>query len=170
MMFTVRPNVVSYANSLKDADGNATIDFVSMPSFDKTEISYIGMGCTGYAITSQCAEEKRDMAWDFLKFVMTETGQNAFCSSGAGIPILKEMAADPQAAFRQYLPGANHDAFINFEGRDLPMTEYLDEVNASKHLAVRSVLVDNLSKNLFSSADRNGYYAQLKEMLENAIR
>lgn len=170
MTFAVRPNVVSYANSLKDADGNSTVDFVSLPKFEGVENSYIGMGCTGYAVTSQCVAEKRDLAWDFLKFVMSESGQDAFCRSGAGIPVLKKMAEDPEAAFRRYLPGRNHDAFIRFDDRDLPMTEYLDGVEASKHLAVRSVLVDNLSKNLFAATDRNRYYTQLKEMLENALR
>lgn len=170
MMFAVRPNVVSYANSLKDANGNSTIDFVSMPAFEGVETSYIGMGCTGYAITSQCAEEKRELAWSFLKFVMTESGQDSFCRSGAGIPVLRKMADDPDAAFRQYLPEANHDAFIQFDERDLPMTEYLNGIEASKHLAIHSVLVDNLSKNLFSASNRRSYYSQLKEMLENALR
>ena len=128
------------------------------------------MGCTGYAISKQCPEEKRELAWDFLKFVMTEEGQTAFGESGAGVPVLKSMAQDPQAAFRQYLPGKNHEAFIQFDERDLPMTEYLNGVDPSKHLAVRAVLVDNLTKNLFSAGDRDGYYAELKERLENALR
>lgn len=170
MMFAVRPNVVSYANSLKDMEGNATIDFVSLPALEGVETSYIGMGCTGYAISKQCPEEKRELAWDFLKFVMTEEGQTAFGESGAGVPVLKSMAQDPQAAFRQYLPGKNHEAFIQFDERDLPMTEYLNGVDPSKHLAVRAVLVDNLTKNLFSASDRDAYYAELKERLENALR
>lgn len=170
MMFTVRPNITSYAGSLTDAEGNATIDFVSMPAFEGVENSYIGMGCTGYAISKQCAEDKRDLAWDFLKFVMTEDGQNAFCESGAGVPVLVSMANDTEASWRQYLPEANHDAFIQYDTRDLPMTEYLNGIDPSKHIAVRTVLTDNMTKNLFSAGDRSSYYSQLSEMLMNALR
>ena len=170
MMFTVRPNITSYAGSLTDANGDPTIDFASLPSFNGADASYIGMGCTGYGITSQCVEEKRELAWDFLKFVMTEAGQDAFCESGAGVPVLVEMANDASAAWRQYLPEANHDAFIQYDTRDLPMTEYLDGVDPSKHLAVRTVLTDNMTKNLFSAAVRDEYYPQLSEMLLNALR
>ena len=170
MMFTVRPNITSYAGSLTDAEGNATIDFVSMPAFEGVENFYIGMGCTGYAISKQCAEDKRDLAWDFLKFVMTEDGQNAFCESGAGVPVLVSMANDTEASWRQYLPEANHDAFIQYDTRDLPMTEYLNGIDPSKHIAVRTVLTDNMTKNLFSAGDRNSYYSQLSEMLMNALR
>lgn len=171
MYFTVRPNIVSFANSLTDADGKATIDFASVPAFDGqgVETSYIGMGCTGYAITSQCSEEKREDAWNFLKFIMTEAGQNAFCASGAGVPILKEMAEDENATFRKYLPDANHDAFIQYSARDLPMN-YMSGLNPKKHLAIRSVLVDELTKNYFAASDRLEYLSELKEKLENALR
>ncbi len=169
MHFTTRPNIVSFANSLTDLEGNATIDFVSMPSFSGVETSYIGMGCTGYAISSQCSEEKREAAWDFLKFIMTEEGQNAFCASGAGVPVLKAMAADENAVFRQYLPNANHDAFVQFSERDLPMN-YMHGLDPNTHLAVRQVLVDELSKNFFAAANRTNYLAELKAKLENALR
>ena len=169
MHFTTRPNIVSFANSLTDLGGNATIDFVSMPSFGGVETSYIGMGCTGYAISSQCSEEKREAAWDFLKFIMTEEGQNAFCASGAGVPVLKAMAADENAVFRQYLPNANHDAFVQFSERDLPMN-YMHGLDPNTHLAVRQVLVDELSKNFFAAANRTNYLAELKAKLENALR
>lgn len=171
MHFTVRPNIVSFANSLVDAEGNAVIDFASVPSLDVqgVEISYIGMGCTGYAITDQCAESKREDAWDFLKFIMTEDGQDAFCASGAGVPILTKMAEDENASFRKYLPEANHDPFIQFSGRDLPMN-YMSGLDPSKHLAIRSVLVDELTKNYFSATDRLAYLGELKDKLENALR
>ena len=80
------------------------------------------------------------------------------------------MANDTEASWRQYLPEANHDAFIQYDTRDLPMTEYLDGVDPSKHLAVRTVLTDNMTKNLFSAAVRDEYYPQLSEMLLNALR
>lgn len=169
MHFTVRPNIVSFANSIKDDAGNPAIDFASVPAFEGVEKSYIGMGCTGYAITDQCAETKREDAWNFLKFVMTEAGQNAFCASGAGVPILKEMAEDENAAFRKYLPDANHDAFIQFTDRDLPMN-YMSGLNPKKHLAIRSVLVTELTKNYFAAANRQDYLTELKEKLENALR
>lgn len=169
MVFMTRPSVSSYANALKDASGKATIDFASLPAFEDVEKSYIGMGCTGYAITNQCSENKCDFAWDFLKFVMTEAGQNAICAAGNGVPTLKAMAEDKNAAFRQYLPEANHDAFIKFTERDLEMN-YLSGLPTNKHLAVRSELLKELTKNYYSAQDKSGYLQELKTKLENAMR
>lgn len=169
MSFCVRPNIVSYVNSLKKEDGSVPIEFISLPAFDDASTSYIGMGCTGYALTTQCDESNRDAAWDFLKFIMTEDGQEAFSESGAGIPALKTMAEDGNATFRKYLPNANHDAFVKYQDRDLPMN-YMSGYNASKHLAIRQVLTDELTKNLYSAANRDNYYTTLKGKIEAAMK
>ena len=79
------------------------------------------------------------------------------------------MAADENAVFRQYLPTANHDAFVQFSERDLPMN-YMHGLDPNTHLAVRQVLVDELSRNFFAAANRTNYLAELKAKLENALR
>ena len=78
MMFAVCPNIPEYYESL-----NGEINFVSFPRIEGVETSYIGMGCTGYGMTQSCPESKKEFAWDFLKFIISEKGQEAFCASTA---------------------------------------------------------------------------------------
>lgn len=169
MCFTVRPNITSLANSLKAA--KAEIDFVSLPAFtDNGEnTSYIGVGCTGYALSATSKGKEAEAAWEFIKFIISEEGQDAFSKAGTGIPVLKSLALDKNASFRTYLPNANHDAFIKFQERDLPMN-YLHGVNANKHLNLRTQLKNELLKNLYNASDRNAYYTTLKTKLESVMR
>lgn len=170
MNFIVRPNVTSLANVLKDSNGVSQLDFVTMPAFTgaNVEKSYIGVGCTGYALSSSSTGKKAEAAWEFIKYIISEEGQEVFAKSGAGIPVLKKLAIDENAPFRSFLPGANHDAFVSHQERDLSMN-YLHGVKVNKHLDVRRVLKQELMKNLVSSSDRNAFYQSLKIKLENAM-
>ena len=170
MQICVRPDIVSYANNLKKPDGSVPLDFASMPTYDDPEVttSYIGLGCTGYGITSSCAASKREMAWDFLKLVMTEEGQESFSATGSGFPVLVSMAEDENATYRNYLPGANHDAFYKFSERDLPMN-YLAGFKPSSHLNIRQVLTDTMLKAAYSASDRTAFFNDLENRLNNAI-
>ena len=181
MQFCVRPDIVSYANNLKKPDGTVPMDFAAMPAYDDEEVttSYIGMGCTGYGITTSCSQENLDFAWDFLKLIITEEGQELFSATGSGFPVLKGMASDPNATYRKYIPGANHDAFSKFPERDLPMN-YLAGFKPQAHLDIRQVLTDTMLKGAYrAGADasskterdqqRNAFYVQLEDRLNNAI-
>lgn len=171
MSFIVRPEVASIANALKDENGESQLDFVAMPSFtgENVTTSYIGVGCTGYALSSTAEGTKADAAWEFIKYIISEEGQRVFAESGAGIPVLKDLSLSKDAPFRSYLPNANHDAFIKYSERDLPLN-YMHGINADKHLAIRSVLKSELMKNLANATDREAYYSLLKEKLEGAMR
>lgn len=161
MMFVSRPDIPAYVKSL----GKEAIDFVSMPTFsDKTsEQSYVGMGCTGYGITSDCPNEKKEFAWSFLKYVISADGQNEFCKMGSGIPVLKSLANDENAEFRKYLPNANNDCFVNQPERDLPMT-YMKGFKPSKQLGIYSYI----NKNFLASFYQNDeFYATAKRELES---
>ena len=170
MQICVRPDIVSYANNLRKSDGSVPMDFVAMPSYDDPDVetSYIGLGCTGYGITTGCTSAKREMAWDFLKLVMTEEGQESFCATGSGFPVLVAMAEDENATYRSYLPGANHDAFYKFPERDLPMN-YLAGFKPSAHLYIRQVLTDTMLKQAYSASDRTAFFNELESRLNNAI-
>ena len=125
MMFITRPNLSNYIKGI----GEGNIDFVSLPTYDtglpEGSKSYIGMGCTGYGITTSCPKNRKDQAWDFLKFIFTEPGQNAFSASGNGVPCLKSLAYDENAIWRQYgvteSYHPHHEVFVANEDRDLPM-------------------------------------------------
>ena len=162
MMFTARPNIPEYYDSL---DGE--IDFVSFPRIEGTEMSYIGMGCTGYGMTQSCPDSKKEFAWDFLKFIISEKGQEAFCVSGSGIPVLKSLAESETAAFRTVYPGLNNDAFVSQAERDLPMT-YMKGFKPDKQLGIYSYLINNFLSTFYKSsgAEREARYDTVAEKLE----
>jgi len=170
MQICVRPDTVSYANNLRKSDGTVPMDFVSMPAYDDAEVttSYIGMGCTGYGITTSCSEANREYAWDFLKIILTEEGQNLFSSTGAGFPVIKSMAYDENAVYRSFIPGANHEAFYKFPERDLPMN-YLAGFKPKAHLDIREVLTDTMLKGAYRADNRSAFYTELEARLNNAI-
>ena len=77
----------------------------------------IGAGCSGYAMYRYA--ENPTEAWLFLKFMASEEGQNAFCSTGNGVPSNKNLLFDEDAAWRNLtapelsgLTNFNHDAFV----------------------------------------------------------
>ncbi len=164
MIFTSRPDVPTYDQYLE-----GEIDFASFPILsDATETSYIGMGCTGYGITDSCPDEKKDLAWDFLKFVMSKEGQNAFSKTGSGIPMLKSLAEDPEAEFRKVYEGKNNDAFIKFAERDIPMN-YMRGFKPNKQLGIYSYINTNLLTSFVTAKDRAQCYEDTISQLEKTF-
>ena len=69
-------------------------DAVSFPNYKQTDGSdgYVGAGCSGYAITTSCADAtEREWAWKFLKWCMSEEGYDAVASLGVVCPALESM-------------------------------------------------------------------------------
>ncbi len=169
MVFTSRPSVQSYVRTLEDVD----LDFASVPRITDGEAgvpSYIGMGCTGYAITTSCSEEKLELAWDFLKYVVSEAGQEVIGATGSGVPVLKSLADSKTSAWRQAVnENANHDAFVKYPERDLPMN-YLKGVKVAKHTTINEKLVSMMSTFYVETGDRKEAYKKLKSDLETLLK
>ena len=165
MMFMVRPNLPTYVKGL----GGDAIDFVSLPTYDDngTNKSYIGMGCSGYGITTACPDSKKEAAWDFIKYIISESGQNAFSEAGSGIPCLKKLANDENAAFKKYLEeyNLNHDAFIAHEDRDIPMN-FLKGFEVGKQLQINKYIKDRTLEQFYKTNDRDKYFHDFKRDME----
>ena len=169
MMFMVRPNLPTYVKGL----GNDTIDFVSLPLYDdlpsSTNKSFIGMGCSGYGMTTACPENKREAVWDFLKYIVSVDGQNAFSAAGSGIPCLKALAEDPNAVFKQYLVTdeyhPNHEAFIAYPERDCP-ANYLKHFEIDKQLTIDKYVKDRTLGAFYKTTDRDKYFQDYKTNME----
>ena len=129
--------------------------------------SYIGMGCSGYGITTACPDSKKDFAWDFLKYIISEKGQNDFSEAGSGIPCLRKLASDPNAAFKQYMSNAhpNHDAFIAHEDRDIPMN-FLKGFETNKQRTITKFIKDRALEQFYKSKNRDQYFADFKRGME----
>ena len=171
MIFTQRPNVQSYAKQL-----NNKIDFVSMPTIENLaegEKSYIGMGCTGYGITSSCSDDKLETAWRFLKYIVSEEGQELFGSLGSGVPVLNSLLENKNSAWRNYISSdLNHEAFYKFPERDLVAVSYLDKIPVDKQLTIYQTLNIKLLKEVFEekgSAREDYYISNLKATLERNL-
>lgn len=166
MAFTVRPNVKSYADSL-----NNEINFVTLPKItDNGEnVSYIGAGCSGYGITSGCSEEKAATAWKFLKYIVSEQGQEIMGETGSGIPVLKSLLENENAKWRQFISkDLNHEAFVKFSERDLTMN-YVHGFATDKQLTVYKELKDNFIYSMYNSTDRDSEFAAFKSKVDKVL-
>lgn len=72
----------------------------------------------GYCIYNKT--QKRDLAWQFLKYMVSEDGQNAFAKAGATNPPIRKDMADPKTN----LWGQG----VNGEYKDLNMEAYTYKV------------------------------------------
>lgn len=123
MDVAVRPVMVGAANQL----GEDNIDWIPFPG------KAVAAGTSGYGIMTVHAEEEQtvkgetrkvaDIAWDFIKFIITEEGQQVAGETGLDIPVLKSLTET--GTWRQWLsPDLNHDAFL--AGEEIGLTTYND--------------------------------------------
>ena len=167
MTFTVRPNVQSYADKL-----NNNIDFVSMPRITDNDgnTSYIGTGCSGYGITSDCPDDKAELCWKFLKYIVSEEGQNIMGKSGSGVPILKSLLDNDNAEWKNFISAdLNHEAFVKYPERDLAMN-YVHGFKVEKQLSVYKELKDNFIYKMYNSEDRNDAFNRFKKQVDDLLR
>ncbi len=107
--FHARATLTDITSSTKQIRGVQKLGVTALPQFG--EKYAIGGGSSGYAMYLN-AEHKTE-AWLFLKFVASEAGQNAFCSTGNGVPSIKSLLSDDNAVWRTYTSPAFGDAFDN---------------------------------------------------------
>lgn len=166
MSFTVRPNVKSFADAL---DNN--IDFVSLPRITDNDgkTSCIGAGCSGYGITSGCSDLKAETAWKFLKYIVSEEGQQVMGKTGSGVPVLKSLLNDSSAEWRNFISAdLNHNAFVAHPERDLAMN-YVHGFTTAKQLTVYKELKDNFIYSMFNTNDRDAEFAAFKSKVDKLL-
>lgn len=122
MWFTVRPRMQAVVNT------GIEFDFLPLP-FD-----YAGVGNSGYAITTQATKRvsqnienntktNAEYAWEFIKFIITEPGQEVFGETGTGIPVLKSLATTGKW-LSYHNESLNHEVFIGNEDEDINVNIY----------------------------------------------
>ncbi len=127
MTVVARPRVAGFKTKMAGLreDGKSPIDFLPMPC------KSIAAGCSGYGIVKKHAEEVRevkgekrtvkDLAWDFIKYIITEDGQEAAGKTGLSVPVLKSLAKTGE--WRKAIDASlNHDAWL--AGEELRLTTY----------------------------------------------
>lgn len=166
MSFAVRPDLSNFVT------GGRNIEFVSFPAVNGVDNAKVGMGCSGYGISS--FSKNKDKAWDFLKFVMSEDGQKAFGETGNGVPMIESMSTDTCwkniTVSSVDLSAKNHEAFIKNANRDI-VTNYMGSIPASKHKLVYEEM-DKFIKAVFSDQYKNDLSACIStytNLLKNII-
>ncbi len=122
--FLSRPTVAEFASM------GVNFDFVPFP---RMENDAVGVGCVGYAISAK--SEHKQEAWEFLKFIASKEGQEAFALTGAGVPVRKSLAnsdtwVEWKAEYMDYTP--NNKAFTMYPENDISVN-YFSELDVKLH-------------------------------------
>lgn len=100
--FGVRPAVATAAAS------NIDVDFAPFPVLPVKHV--VGSGCSGYAMSA--SSKNKEIAWSFLKYIISEEAQQKFGAMGAGCPVLNSLQENGD--WKNFLsPSLNHKAFIS---------------------------------------------------------
>lgn len=132
----------------------------------------IGTGVPGYCIYNKT--QKRDLAWQFLKYMVSEDGQNAFAKAGATNPPIRKDMADPKTNL--WGQGANGEyAHLNMEAYTYKVeynqpTDFFLSFPAKK----QTELIQNLSDLVTNYLARPGMgletaLAKFKDDVQNTI-
>ena len=111
-----------------------------------------GMGTWGLGIYAR--SEKQNIAWDFIKYMLSEETQLTLAKNMANIPLLRSLADDPRWLDELDPPPANSTAFV--KGADdavLPLTSwpldcggfYFGEVNQTYTNALENIIRGEMS-------------------------
>lgn len=122
MTVVSRPLIVGMANQL----GSDSINFLPFPG------DAVAAGTSGYGITQIHADEEQtvngvtkkssEIAWDFIKYIITEEGQQVAGETGLSVPILKSLMEDGTWCKWHEELNLNHSAFL--AGEELKLSTY----------------------------------------------
>ncbi len=87
MTFSVRPACTSYINGIGNKFAWDATRFPKLPVKP-----LIGAGMSGYAVSAQSAN--KDLAANFVKFIVSPEGQKLFEKTGGSVPVLKSLQSD----------------------------------------------------------------------------
>lgn len=169
-----RPVVLGYGSTFRKAYGDTYLETIQFP------VEYIAAGNSGYAISrvydgkgvTVKGEYKsyNDLSWDFIKFIITEEGQEVAGATGLNIPVLKKLySAETNGgvmpAWRKVesLGNMNHEAWV--AGKELRQDTY-NIFKAEKRSAFRNVV-----RTFFTNMQKNNYNeGSLDKLIYETVR
>lgn len=102
-----------------EANEITNVAFLPFPVFDAEftglteDKGIMPYGSAGYAL---CAKSKnKELAWEFIKFTMSEEGQNIMGENGTNVPIIKSLQTNPEASWItgiEVLKNIDQSAFV----------------------------------------------------------
>lgn len=94
MLFHSSSAIAKYYDFIND---NGGYDLVTFPIING-DSGVFGYGVPGYGIFSGIDESKRDLAWQFLSYIVSEEGQNILAKAGMCTPSVRSELQDPSTA------------------------------------------------------------------------
>ena len=128
-----RPVVLGYANMFEAMYGDTCLEALAFPASD------VAVTGSGYAISNiwdgkgmtvnGVYKSYTELSWDFIKYIITEEGQEVAGATGLNIPVLKKLYAaegnggvTPAWRAVESLGAINHDAWV--AGGELRLDTY----------------------------------------------
>ena len=105
--FHARAVLSDITKSTKQIKGVQNLGVTAIPQFGSEYA--VGGGSSGYGMYKNAVN--KTAAWLFLKFVVSEAGQNAFCATGNGVPSNEALLYNDSAMWRNYSNDALGTAF-----------------------------------------------------------
>lgn len=127
------------------------VGVLPMPAVGETPST--SAGCTGYAIYR--GSEKKDAAWAFLRFMMTQDGQEALEKTGNVVPVMISEREKENPVWKSYPAGMNvdHDMFLAHSERGIQM-DFLRRLPTATHADAFSYLRTMYTSVLYNNASR----------------
>ena len=111
-----RPVVLGYNSTLQAMHNKACLETISLPAKD------VAAGNSGYAISrvydgkgmtvNGVTKSYNDLSWDFIKYIITEEGQEIAGKTGLNIPVLKSLMNNGEWRKVEALGSMHHDAWV----------------------------------------------------------
>lgn len=161
------------SNSWSEDWGLNDISALPIPIYDDAftgqtnGTSYYSYGSVGYAISAR--SEKKDLAYKFVEFVLSEEGQTIIANTGKNVPVLKSLQSDAQSSWVNSLDmfkGGDQSAFVfNDYKKDkyvrIPATyARTNNINKTYELTIYSEMM--------AIMDGLGNYTSMAEFCSNA--
>lgn len=152
-----------------------SVNVVPMPNLagDDMENYYVGTGCSGYGMYRYT--KNKTAAWLFLKYVTSAEGQNAMCSTGNTIPVLRSLYEDETAIWRTVAIDTtaefNYDAYSLYTDNLISAKEgYVENIKpASAAASVSEFFSKAMTKSLTQRRDASYYIEEAHESIADAI-
>lgn len=165
MAFQTRPSVAGCM------DEEIDLRFAPVPVFDDAidgiaadAESFVGYGSAGYALNAQ--SDKKDLAWEYIKFIVSEEGQKIVAQEGLCIPTIKsQLTTDGE--WTKCLEGVDQSAFL-YSGNTLSLAKYARGVDTATEYQIYSNVKNNFFNQLSdkSAAETANYlYNQIKQYI-----
>lgn len=129
----------------------------------------IGCGFAGWGISSRSSATQRDIAWQFLSYMISKEGQMALINNGLATPSIRiDLAEEKQ--WSKGFENLNLDAWLVSEDKKI-CTDYFVKFDPSKMFGIQNA-VQNFMKNISDFSKNNSvtyFIGSFKSDLEAAI-